>query len=41
MANELEKTRHLTFESIRRVNQSGQDFWSSRELGKILGYSEY
>jgi DNA-damage-inducible protein D len=41
MANEIEKTRHATFESIRRVNQFGQDFWSARELGKILGYSEY
>ena len=41
MANEIEKVRHSTFESIRRVNQFGQDFWSARELGKILGYSEY
>ena len=41
MANEIEKARHATFESIRRVNQFGQDFWSARELGKILGYSEY
>ena len=41
MANEIEKARHVTFESIRRVNQFSQDFWSARELGKILGYSEY
>jgi DNA-damage-inducible protein D len=41
MANEIEKARHVTFESIRRVNQFGQDFWSARELGKVLGYSEY
>jgi DNA-damage-inducible protein D len=41
MANEIKKERHPTFESIRRVNQFGQDFWSARELGKILGYSEY
>jgi DNA-damage-inducible protein D len=30
-----------TFESIRRVNQRGQDFWSARELYQILGYLEY
>jgi DNA-damage-inducible protein D len=41
MANEIEKARNVTFESIRRVNQFGQDFWSARELGKVLGYSEY
>jgi len=41
MANEIEKARHATFESIRRVNQYGQDFWSARELGRILCYSEY
>jgi DNA-damage-inducible protein D len=41
MANEIKKERHPTFESIRRVNQFGQDFWSARELGKVLGYSEY
>jgi DNA-damage-inducible protein D len=41
MADGIEKTRHPTFESIRRVNQHGQDFWSARELGKVLGYSEY
>jgi DNA-damage-inducible protein D len=41
MTNEIEIVRHATFESIRRVNQHGQDFWSARELGKILGYSEY
>jgi DNA-damage-inducible protein D len=41
MANEIEKARHATFESIRRFNQYGQDFWSARELGRVLGYSEY
>lgn len=29
------------FESIRKVNDHGRDFWSARELGKILGYLEY
>lgn len=29
------------FEAIRKVNQHGQDYWSARELAKILGYQEY
>ena len=42
MNEKKEITAHpSTFESIRKVNQSGQDFWSARELGKILGYLEY
>jgi DNA-damage-inducible protein D len=42
MNREKEITAHSsTFESIRKVNRHGQDFWSARELGKILGYLEY
>src|SRR3989338_4016036 len=33
--------RQSVFESIRKVNDHGRDFWSARELGKILGYLEY
>lgn len=29
------------FESIRKVNQYGRDYWSARELAKVLGYLEY
>lgn len=29
------------FESLRKVNTYGQEYWSARELGKVLGYSEY
>ncbi len=29
------------FEEIKRVNEYGQEFWSARELGKVLEYSEY
>lgn len=38
---EITTAHPSTFESIRKVNQYGQDFWSARELGKILGYLEY
>src|SRR5713226_86072 len=29
------------FESIRRQTEDGSEYWSARELGKILGYTEY
>ena len=30
-----------TFESIKHVNENGQEFWYARELQKVLGYSEW
>ncbi len=30
-----------TFESIKKINNSGQEFWSARDLSKILGYVEF
>src|SRR5579863_1670118 len=31
---------HLSpFEAIRRVSEEGHEYWSARELGKILGYA--
>ncbi|NJL19312.1 MAG: hypothetical protein HC901_03285 [Bdellovibrionaceae bacterium] len=29
------------FEAIRRTNPSGNDFWSSRDFAKVLGYNDY
>ena len=29
------------FQKIRRVNAAGNEFWSSRDFGKILGYADY
>ena len=29
------------FEAIRRVNEAGNESWSSREFSKVLGYSDY
>jgi DNA-damage-inducible protein D len=33
--------RITPFESIRRVADDGSEYWSARELAKILGYTEY
>jgi len=29
------------FEKIRRINEYQSEFWSSRDLAKVLEYSEY
>jgi DNA-damage-inducible protein D len=29
------------FEQIKKVNEYGQEYWSARDLSKILGYTEY
>lgn len=29
------------FDAIRREDENGNEFWSARELGKLLGYTEY
>ncbi len=39
--NKLDKPTKLTFESIKQINEHGQEYWSSRELAKVLGYSDY
>ncbi len=32
---------HSPFEAIRRTNAVGNEFWSSRDLARVLGYSDY
>jgi DNA-damage-inducible protein D len=29
----------ITFDAIRRVDEQGNEYWSARELYKLLGYS--
>ena len=29
------------FEQIKKINEYGQEYWSARDLYKILGYTEY
>lgn len=35
------ETHHKTFESIRQTDADGNEFWLSRQLGRVLEYSEY
>jgi len=35
-------TLHMSpFDAIRRTNENGSEYWSARELYKILGYTEW
>ncbi len=36
----MTKTKNI-FEKIKKINEFGLEFWSARDLSKILGYSEY
>lgn len=33
--------QHAGFEDIRQVDEAGNEFWSARQLSKVLEYSEY
>lgn len=37
----ITKQHHATFESIRQLDAKGNEFWSARQLAKVLEYSEY
>lgn len=37
----LTKKAIATFESIKKVDDAGIEYWSSRDIWKILGYTEY
>ena len=45
MANEITKAtptgNDSPFERIKRINQTGNEYWSSRDFAQILGYSDY
>lgn len=43
MANGIRKTdAHMSpFEGIRRVTETGAEFWSSRDFAMVLGYTDY
>ena len=39
--NEIEKYSKETFESIKHIDENGNEYWRARELAKVLKYSEY
>lgn len=41
MAKETSKQHIPVFEQIKRVDENGNEYWSARDLSKVLEYSEY
>jgi len=41
MVNNLSKRAQNIFEQIRQEDENGNEFWSARDLGKVLEYSEF
>ncbi|KAA6346075.1 hypothetical protein EZS27_006397 [termite gut metagenome] len=39
--NRLKKSRQTIFEQIKKIDDEGQEFWTSRELAKVLEYTDY
>jgi len=39
--NELTKNNVPVFEKIKQTDENGNEFWSARDLSKVLEYSEY
>jgi len=37
----IEQRHRATFDAIRHVDESGNEFWRARELARVLDYSEY
>ena len=40
MTKELRNSRLPIFEQIKQIDENGNEYWTARELGKILEYSE-
>src|SRR6266496_4398669 len=41
MSNELSMSPSNAFERIKRLNERGGEFWSARELARVLEYSDF
>jgi DNA-damage-inducible protein D len=41
MSDELTKQTQTIFEQIRRTDESSNEYWSARDMSKVLEYSEY
>ncbi len=41
MGNIITNKTKTIFEQIRREDENGNEYWSSRELSEVLGYSVY
>ena len=37
----ISNQHHQTFESIKHIDENGNEYWLARELSNILGYSQH
>ncbi len=41
MENKLSNTNQTIFEQIKRLDEYKNEYWTARDLSKVLEYSEY
>ncbi len=41
MKDKLSKQTQTIFEQIRQTDENGNEYWSARDMTKVLEYSEY
>lgn len=41
MGADIEQNHHKSFEDIKNIDKNGNEFWYARDLGKLLGYSDF
>lgn len=41
MSNKLSNTNQTIFEQIKRIDENKNEYWTARDLSKVLEYSEY
>ena len=41
MENSIEKKHNPIFEQIKRIDENGIEYWSARDLAKVLEYTDY
>lgn len=41
MAKDISNQHNNLFEQIKQIDEQGNEYWSARDLSKILEYSEY
>ena len=39
--NEIKEYTEKMFEDIKRIDENGREYWSARELQKVLGYNQW
>ena len=41
MSRNIAKKHHSAFEEIRRTDENGAEYWSARDLGRVLEYTDF